>query len=124
MVVGFVVSGLALVGMLLGMLRYDVVTPNQSRAAITDFAECAAAGYPIQESYPEVCKGPNGQSFVNHMPKLQACPQAWYRNTMPTGTDVVSQEYFIYDDRRVELDEVDVEWVTVNCSVNAPQEVQ
>jgi hypothetical protein len=31
---------------------------------ITSFEECAAAGYPIMESYPEKCATPDGKSFV------------------------------------------------------------
>lgn len=36
--------------------------PAQPR--VTSFAECEAAGYPIQESYPPVCVTPDGQSFT------------------------------------------------------------
>lgn len=31
---------------------------------ITDFKSCKDAGYPVQESYPAVCRGPDGQSFT------------------------------------------------------------
>jgi hypothetical protein len=31
---------------------------------INSFDECAAAGYPILESYPEQCKTPNGKTFT------------------------------------------------------------
>ena len=33
--------------------------------SITNFDECAAAGYPIMESYPEQCRTPDGRTFVN-----------------------------------------------------------
>jgi hypothetical protein len=33
-------------------------------ATISSFEECAAAGYPILESYPEQCRTPDGQSFT------------------------------------------------------------
>ena len=33
--------------------------------SITNFDECAAAGYPIMESYPERCRTPDGRTFVN-----------------------------------------------------------
>lgn len=32
---------------------------------VTNYQECVAAGYPIQESYPERCMTPDGKSFVN-----------------------------------------------------------
>jgi hypothetical protein len=33
--------------------------------SINSYAECAAAGYPIQESYPEQCRTPDGKLFTN-----------------------------------------------------------
>lgn len=37
---------------------------SNEKSAITDFASCKAAGYPIAESYPEQCHA-EGRSFVN-----------------------------------------------------------
>lgn len=34
-------------------------------AVISNFQECAAAGYPIMESYPEQCATPDGRTFIN-----------------------------------------------------------
>ncbi|MBU0731480.1 hypothetical protein KKC88_01200 [Patescibacteria group bacterium] len=34
-------------------------------ADINSFEECAAAGYPIMESYPEQCMTDSGRSFTN-----------------------------------------------------------
>jgi hypothetical protein len=34
-------------------------------ADINSYADCVAAGYPIQESYPEQCRTPDGKSFIN-----------------------------------------------------------
>lgn len=31
---------------------------------VSSFEECAAAGYPIMESYPEQCRTPDGKTFV------------------------------------------------------------
>lgn len=31
---------------------------------ITNFQQCAAAGYPVMESYPRQCSLPNGRFFV------------------------------------------------------------
>lgn len=38
---------------------------RQRIASITNFDECASAGYPIMESYPEQCAVPDGRTFVN-----------------------------------------------------------
>ncbi|MBP9816600.1 MAG: hypothetical protein KBD05_01055 [Candidatus Pacebacteria bacterium] len=46
-------------------------TPN---APITSFEECAAAGYPIAESYPEQCYTPDGKSFVRVLPTIPEEP--------------------------------------------------
>jgi eight-cysteine-cluster-containing protein len=39
-------------------------TERQRVASITNFDECAAAGYPIMESYPEQCRTSDGRTFV------------------------------------------------------------
>lgn len=38
----------------------------KSSSTITNFQECAAAGNPIQQSYPEVCVTASGQRFVKN----------------------------------------------------------
>lgn len=50
------------------------IRPVQKGSDVHSFEECAAAGYPVQESYPEVCVTPDGKRFVN--PKQQAAHQA------------------------------------------------
>jgi hypothetical protein len=40
----------------------DVIPP---KTEITTFAECASAGYPILESYPEQCVTADGTHFIN-----------------------------------------------------------
>ncbi len=57
----FLVAGSAL-GYWLG---YDHGFENRTVANINSFDECAAAGYPIMESYPEQCRTPDGRNFVN-----------------------------------------------------------
>ena len=37
---------------------------QKSIPSVTNFTECAAAGYPVMESYPRQCQGPDGRSFV------------------------------------------------------------
>src|SRR3989338_3696917 len=39
-------------------------TEQQELLSITNFEECAAAGNPIMESYPEQCRTPDGRTFV------------------------------------------------------------
>jgi hypothetical protein len=34
---------------------------------INSFEECAAAGYPIMESYPEQCRTTDGRTFVRNI---------------------------------------------------------
>ena len=68
---GSIFAVILLIGVALGyaLAKSDdqsVKAPANSSSTITTFAECAAAGYPIQESYPEVCKVPGGKSFTNN----------------------------------------------------------
>lgn len=52
----------------------------------------------------------------------QICPDAWYVNQMPMiepidGESSPSNEYFIVDGERRELEEFDVTWIQENCTV-------
>jgi len=43
---------------------YLIVHFQMKKTSVTSFEQCAAAGYPIQESFPEVCLTPDGKSFT------------------------------------------------------------
>lgn len=45
-------------------LFFDKYYDKQVIKRINNFNDCAAAGYPIQESYPMVCRTPDGRSFT------------------------------------------------------------
>lgn len=52
-------------------------------SAITNFAQCAAVGYPIMESYPRQCRTPEGVTFVEETNREPAegpaaAPPAYY----------------------------------------------
>lgn len=53
----------ALVVLAIAATTYYLVRPQTTRT-ITNFAECAAAGNPVMESYPRQCNTPEGQHFV------------------------------------------------------------
>jgi hypothetical protein len=63
---------LALVGLLV-VVWVAWGLPDNKEADINSFEECAAAGHPIQDSYPEVCAvpGADGQRFVNPDQKVE-----------------------------------------------------
>lgn len=42
----------------------DDTDDSDTYAYITDFEECEAAGFPVQESYPARCTTPDGRSFT------------------------------------------------------------
>jgi len=41
---------------------------NAKVAGIDSFETCAAAGYPVLQSYPAQCKTPDGRTFVQPLP--------------------------------------------------------
>lgn len=47
--------------------------PTKPTATITSFEECAAAGYPIQESYPRRCTSPDLDTFVEVITSDASC---------------------------------------------------
>jgi hypothetical protein len=56
----------------LAILAVVAIMDAQSRIqSIDNFDDCVAAGYPVQESYPERCTTSDGHSFVNERQSLQ-----------------------------------------------------
>ncbi len=52
-----------IVGYVIGVAKDD--SQNDPQASINSFDECADAGYPVQQTFPEVCAVPGGDSFTN-----------------------------------------------------------
>src|SRR3989344_8915797 len=52
------------------LFAFKTLENNGETLSITNFDECAAAGYPIMESYPEQCMTPDGRNFVNERQTL------------------------------------------------------
>ena len=46
---------------------YDSGWEGAQKMKIADFDDCATAGYPIMESYPEQCRTPDGKTFVRQI---------------------------------------------------------
>lgn len=44
---------------------YYLYQNSEKKQSISSFQECADAGYPVQESYPEVCVTKDGKRFPN-----------------------------------------------------------
>lgn len=55
----FIAAFIALVGWYIAGEKQGPVIKD-----VNSFDECAAAGYPIAESYPEQCITPDGRSFT------------------------------------------------------------
>lgn len=56
---------------IVGMIVYSMapkMSASVPQPVITNFEECAAAGNPIMESYPEQCRTADGRLFVNDVP--------------------------------------------------------
>ena len=43
------------------------VKKNANKPKVTNFEECAAAGYPVMQSYPEQCTAPGGGFFIKQV---------------------------------------------------------
>ncbi|MBW3569387.1 hypothetical protein KY385_04620 [Candidatus Parcubacteria bacterium] len=43
----------------------DPKTREDNSSPISSYQECVDKGYPVQASYPSVCRVPGGQSFSN-----------------------------------------------------------
>lgn len=66
---------LAIFGFLIGVAAVagvHLIKTKYRKANVTDYQSCVTAGYPVGESYPEVCFAPNG-SYPN---PAHAAPQS------------------------------------------------
>lgn len=70
------IGGLILLAGILSMIGMVIfrmapkMTASAPQSVIVNFEECAAAGYPIMESYPEQCRTPDGRLFVRDVPPI------------------------------------------------------
>ncbi|OGG80641.1 hypothetical protein A3A39_04095 [Candidatus Kaiserbacteria bacterium RIFCSPLOWO2_01_FULL_54_13] len=64
--------GIAVVLVVIGalLIAFAQNTQEGQLLSITNFDECAAAGYPIMESYPEQCATPDGRTFFKDRQNL------------------------------------------------------
>lgn len=71
---------------------------------VLSFADCAAAGYPVMESYPRRCATPDGRTFAEELP----APEPTYVNastdlirvTNPTPGSVVGKPIIVMGEAR------------------------
>ena len=59
-----VLASLLIVIVLLAIAYGAYIIGTRQAEVIADFEDCVAAGYPVFESYPGVCKTPEGDTFV------------------------------------------------------------
>src|SRR3989338_7748710 len=65
------ILGLVGAALILGTIAFVLLGNKEvGVAAITNFQECADAGYPIMESYPEQCATPDGRTFLNEASRI------------------------------------------------------
>lgn len=64
--ISLVIIFVGLAGLTLGwFIGFSLGLTQGKSANINTYEECVAAGYPVQESYPEVCSVPGGNSYTN-----------------------------------------------------------
>jgi hypothetical protein len=53
-------------GAIMVVVLIAIIVGLRSRPAEVDgYGDCRNAGYPVEESYPEVCRTPDGRRFTN-----------------------------------------------------------
>jgi hypothetical protein len=62
-------------------------------------------------------------AIIHQHSLLQVCPEEWIQNKMPSTDAQSANEYFIYEGKRREIKEFDMEWVKKYCTIK-PQIVQ
>lgn len=65
----------------------------------------------------------NGKDSSNKN-ALKICPDEWIDNMEPPVNPIVEErQYFIVNGERIELSELDVDWIRENCEVKKPSPV-
>lgn len=90
-------------GVWFGMTR-PAPAPEPEAPEILSFEDCAAAGYPVAESYPQQCATPDGRVFAEELP----APEITYINATadhirvdtPTPGAVTGKEFEVRGDAR------------------------
>jgi len=59
-----ILSAVVIFGVILFLVMQGKNKTPSEVISVSTFEECAAAGYPIQESYPERCSTPDGKTFT------------------------------------------------------------
>jgi hypothetical protein len=81
----FIVVGVALlVVAAVFTLGFRFGSQRAAVRGINSFDECAAAGYPVMESYPAQCRTPDGRNFVQPIQGGAVCTADAYQ--CPDGT--------------------------------------
>lgn len=57
-----IIGGIIIV-ILIGILIF-AESPKKKLSQIFDFVSCAKAGYPVMQTYPQICKTPDGRTFT------------------------------------------------------------
>jgi hypothetical protein len=67
--------------------------------AVNSFDECVAAGYPVQESYPEQCKTPDNKTFVEDIGNVLE-KQNLIQITSPRPNDLIRSPLLLEGEAR------------------------
>lgn len=64
--ISIIIVLIAIASLALGwIIGFSLGITQRKAANINTYEECVAAGYPVQESYPEKCSVPGGDSYTN-----------------------------------------------------------
>jgi len=72
---------------------------EESDAAVNNFEECAAQGYPILETYPSQCKTPSGKTFIEDIGN-ELEKQDLIRTTNPRPNELIQSPLEIKGEAR------------------------
>lgn len=88
---------IVLVMVVLGAVWYFTQSQRGTSAAITNFDECVAAGYPILEKVPPECKTPDGKTFIQFVQEKDS-----ERAVVPSKIETVSVDSGMQENRGTE----------------------
>lgn len=93
--------GLIAVGVWLLIKNSQTANPPAA-LEVNSFEECAAAGYPVMESYPRRCAVPGGETFTEELSEIvyENADEDMIRVELPYPGAVVGKEFVVVGEAR------------------------
>lgn len=112
--IAFVVIFLCVSGLVIAYAQNGAIKELERKKAIETIIE-------VEKKPQEQEKEKELLPIMSESKLIQKCPESWIDNQMPQvvrdGKPIGTTQYLIIEGKRVELSEVDMGWISLNCEI-------